>query len=86
MEAEAVAEPVRLVRKRTREGGGTDRVLLVLLAALNLASLYTTIVGARQVLPWPMSDLLGVSVQLMLFLALGLGALPAFADGCPVGP
>src|SRR5438045_3541420 len=61
--------PPRLIRKRP-EAGGTDRVLLVLLTLLNLGSLYTTVVGARQVLPWPMSDVLGVTVQAMLFMAL----------------
>ncbi len=47
-----------------------DWMLLVLLAALNLGSLYTTVIGARQVLPQPMSDVLGVAVQTMLFFAL----------------
>lgn len=57
-------------RRRAEAGGGTDRVLLVLLALLNLGSAYTTLVGARQILPWPMSDVLGVTVQTMLFLTL----------------
>lgn len=70
MQEEDPTEPVRLVRRRVEEAKGTDRGLLVLLALLNLASLYTTVVGARQVLPWPMSDVLGVAVQTMLFLAL----------------
>jgi hypothetical protein len=47
-----------------------DRVLLVLLFALNVVSAFTTVVGARMVLPWPMSDVLGLAVQTMLFLAL----------------
>lgn len=47
-----------------------DTVLLVLLTLLNLGSAYTTLLGARQVLPWPMSDVLGVTIQAMLFLTL----------------
>ncbi len=57
-------------RRRPAPSTGTDRALLVLLAALNVVSAYTTVVGARLVLPWPMSDVLGVSVQLLLFFAL----------------
>ncbi|MCB9697620.1 MAG: hypothetical protein H6738_12635 [Alphaproteobacteria bacterium] len=45
-------------------------MLLVILAALNVVSAFTTVMGARQVLPWPMSDVLGAAVQLMLFVAL----------------
>jgi hypothetical protein len=52
------------------EGGARDRVLLVLLFGLNVVSAFTTVVGARMVLPWPMSDVLGLAVQAMLFLAL----------------
>jgi hypothetical protein len=48
----------------------TDWPLLVLLTLLSLGSAYTTVLGAREVLPQPMSDVLGVVVQLMLFLAL----------------
>lgn len=47
-----------------------DRVLLSLLVLLNIASAATTVFGARQVLPWPLSDVLGLAIQLMLFLAL----------------
>jgi hypothetical protein len=47
-----------------------DRVLLGLLFALNVVSAFTTVVGARMVLPWPMSDVLGLAVQALLFLAL----------------
>lgn len=47
-----------------------DTALLVLLTLLNLGSAYTTLLGGRQVLPWPMSDVLGVTVQAMLFLTL----------------
>ncbi|MBX2798881.1 MAG: hypothetical protein KTR31_14490 [Myxococcales bacterium] len=35
-----------------------------------MASAYTTVLGARQILPSPLSDILGVSVQAMLFLLL----------------
>ena len=47
-----------------------DTILLVLLAVLNVGSAYTTLLGGRQVLPWPMSDVLGCTVQAMLFLTL----------------
>ena len=45
-------------------------MLLLLLTLLNLGSAYTTLLGGRQVLPWPMSDVLGVTIQGMLFLTL----------------
>lgn len=48
----------------------TDRVLLFLLVILNLGSAYTTILGARHVLPRPMSDVVGLTVQVMLFVTL----------------
>ncbi len=47
-----------------------DRVLLFLLAVLSLGSAATTIMGARQILPSPLAETLGVLVQLMLFLIL----------------
>ncbi|MEQ1506516.1 MAG: hypothetical protein ABMB14_30085 [Myxococcota bacterium] len=47
-----------------------DWPLLGLLAVLNIGSAYTTVLGARQILPYPMSDVLGFSVQGMLFLML----------------
>jgi hypothetical protein len=47
-----------------------DWALLGLLACLNVASAYTTIIGARQILPQPMSDIIGIAVQAMLFLML----------------
>ncbi|MEQ1571764.1 MAG: hypothetical protein ABMA64_39415, partial [Myxococcota bacterium] len=59
-----------LSRRRPTPSGGTDRALIALLALLNVGSLYTTVVGARQILPWPMSDVVGLTVQLMLFLTL----------------
>src|SRR5262245_59416855 len=43
---------------------------MVLLTGLNVGSALTTVLGARQVLPWPMSDILGVSVQAILFMML----------------
>lgn len=48
----------------------TDRVLLFLLVILNIGSAYTTVIGARHVLPRPMSDVVGLTVQLMLFVTL----------------
>ena len=50
--------------------GDRDWALLILLALLNIGSAYTTIVGARQILPPGMSDILGAAVQAMLFLML----------------
>ena len=47
-----------------------DWALLVLLLLLNIGSAYTTIIGARQILPAGMSDILGAAVQAMLFLML----------------
>jgi len=47
-----------------------DTVLLLLLTLLNIGSAYTTLLGGRQVLPWPMSDVLGITIQAMLFLTL----------------
>ena len=54
------------------EGGRTqtDRVLLFLLIFLNIGSAYTTVVGAREILPRPMSDVIGLTVQLMLLITL----------------
>ena len=52
-----------------------DWALLGLLAALNVGSAYTTILGAEQILPYPMSHVLGISVQIMLFLMLAGFAL-----------
>ena len=47
-----------------------DVALLVLLVLLNVGSAYTTILGARQILPAGMSDIIGAAVQAMLFLML----------------
>ena len=47
-----------------------DRVLLFLLLVLNLGSAATTVMGARQVLPSPLAEVLGLAVQAMLFLLL----------------
>lgn len=52
-----------------------DWGLMILLILLNLRSAYTTVLGARQMLPWPMSDVLGMAIQAMLFLVLGGFAL-----------
>ncbi|MEQ1568741.1 MAG: hypothetical protein ABMA64_24090 [Myxococcota bacterium] len=52
-----------------------DWGLLVLLLLLNLRSAYTTVLGARQLLPYPMSDVLGIAIQAMLFLVLAGFAL-----------
>ncbi|MCB9780744.1 MAG: hypothetical protein H6742_19405 [Alphaproteobacteria bacterium] len=57
--ASAAAEPAR-----------PDRVLLFLLLLLNLGSAVTTVLGARQVLPSPVGEVLGLTVQGMLFLLL----------------
>lgn len=50
--------------------GRPDRALIALLFLLNVASAWTTVMGARQVLPWPLSDALGLGVQVVLFLLL----------------
>jgi hypothetical protein len=50
--------------------GGRDNVLVVILAVLNLASLYTTVHGAREILPWPVNMVVGGLVQAMLFVLL----------------
>jgi hypothetical protein len=57
----------------------TDRDwgLLILLIVLNLRSAYTTVLGARQLLPFPLADVMGLTVQGMLFLVLGGFALTA---------
>lgn len=47
-----------------------DWVLLGLLALLNVGSLLTTVLGARELLPEPMSYILGFVVQAMLFTLL----------------
>jgi hypothetical protein len=47
-----------------------DWPLMGLLLLLNCGSLYTTVSGARQILPWPMSDILGFAIQGMLFILL----------------
>jgi hypothetical protein len=47
-----------------------DRALIVLLFLLNVASAWTTIHGARQVLPTPLAEALGLGVQVVLFLLL----------------
>lgn len=60
----------RTARATRRRPQGRDTVLLILLTLLNLGSAYTTLLGGRQVLPWPMSDVLGVTIQAMLFLTL----------------
>jgi hypothetical protein len=52
-----------------------DWGLMILLILLNLRSAYTTVIGARQMLPFPMSDVLGIAIQAMLFLVLGGFAL-----------
>ena len=41
-----------------------------MLALLNVGSAYTTVLGARQILPDGMADVIGFSVQIMLFLML----------------
>jgi len=68
----AGSAPVRPPRADTHVGskGRTDRTLLFLLVVLNIGSAYTTLLGARQVLPQPMSDVIGLTVQAMLFLTL----------------
>lgn len=48
----------------------SDRALLLLLFLLNLGSAATTVLGARQVLPSPLAELLGLTVQGILFLLL----------------
>lgn len=48
----------------------SDKVLLFLLLVLNLGSGWTTVLGARQVLPSPLAEILGLTVQIMLFLLL----------------
>lgn len=70
--------PVRAPQAEGRKAPGwltswfrdRDVALLVLLAVLNVGSAYTTIIGARQILPAGMSDVLGAAVQTMLFLML----------------
>ena len=54
------------------EGGRrrTDRALLFLLVLLNLGSAATTVMGARQVLPSPLAEIVGLTIQVMLFLLL----------------
>lgn len=47
-----------------------DKVLLVFLAALNLGSWYTTIVGANQILPGLAGIVTGTGVQSLLYLLL----------------
>jgi hypothetical protein len=47
-----------------------DRPLLFLLLLVNIASAWTTVLGARQVLPSPLAEVLGLTVQMMLFLLL----------------
>lgn len=47
-----------------------DRVLMGLLFVLNLGSLLTTVLGARELLPSPMAEILGFSIQAMLFTML----------------
>jgi hypothetical protein len=47
-----------------------DWVLMGLLAVLNLGSLLTTMLGASELLPEPMSYILGFAVQVMLFTLL----------------
>lgn len=47
-----------------------DWVLMGLLAILNVGSLFTTVLGARQLLPSPMAETLGCCVQAMLFAML----------------
>lgn len=64
-------------RKRELPAWARDKDwwLLFLLLILNLRSAYTTVLGARQLLPYPMSDVLGIAVQGMLFLVLSGFAL-----------
>lgn len=52
-----------------------DWGLLILLLVLNIRSAYTTVLGCRQLMPYPMSDILGISIQTMLFLVLAGFAL-----------
>lgn len=61
------AAPQSLWQKLSDE---RDIALLVLLGVLNVGSAYTTIIGARQILPAGMSDIVGAAVQAMLFLML----------------
>lgn len=56
--------------RRNDGRSGTDRWLLFLLVFLNIGSAWTTVSGAREVLPRPMSDVIGLTVQLMLLLTL----------------
>jgi len=63
----ARAKPVSGLRAWINE---KDWGLLILLTILNVRSAYTTVLGARQLLPYPMSDVLGLAIQGMLFLVL----------------
>lgn len=66
------APPVRPQNANRRPEGrsSTDRWLLFLLIFLNIGSAWTTVAGAREVLPRPMSDVIGLTVQLMLLVTL----------------
>ncbi len=59
-----------VVRPQAVHRTGTDRVLLFLLIVLNIGSAWTTVAGAREILPRPMSDVIGLTVQLMLLVTL----------------
>jgi len=65
-EAAAAARPRSDAAARPR----SDKVLLFLLLVLNIGSAITTVMGARQVLPSPLAEVLGLAVQGMLFLLL----------------
>ena len=57
--------------KGHRDGSSqTDKALLFLLIFLSIGSAYTTVIGAREVLPRPMSDVIGLTVQMMLLVTL----------------
>lgn len=72
-----MAEHASKQRPRTLPSWMTERDwgLLLLLLVLNIRSAYTTVLGSRQLMPYPMSDILGVSIQTMLFLVLAGFAL-----------
>src|SRR5687768_8527189 len=72
-----MAEPTARQRPRTLPTWLTERDwgLLLLLLVLNIRSAYTTVIGSRQLMPYPMADIFGISIQTMLFLVLAGFAL-----------
>ena len=62
--------PVRPPNANSQAKSKTDRWLLLLLVILNVGSAYTTVMGARQVLPHGMATVIGLTVQFMLLLTL----------------